>query len=404
MKIIEKDVNELIPYENNPRHNDNAVAAVAKSIQEFGFKVPLVVDIDNVIVAGHTRYKAAKRLGLATVPCMVADDLTDEQIRAFRLVDNKTAEKANWDMDLLSAELAQIKMDLTDYGFLLEPVNVSDIQECDFTITPEQSVQPGDLYALGNHRLLCGDCCDTESIAKLMDGKAADMYLTDPPYNVNYQSKAGKIQNDHMDDDDFRDFLSAAFSVANEVMRPGAAFYIWHSETAGMAFRTACAAVCWQVRQCLIWNKDRFVIGRQDYQWKHEPCLYGWKDGAAHYFRACRKNNTVFTDDLEDKTKDELIQLIREIDMELTVIDEEKPMVNAEHPTMKPVKLMARLIANSTKPGDIVFDGFGGSGSTLMACEQLNRCCYTSELDPVYADVILRRWENLTGRQAVKIN
>ncbi len=405
MNIINKSIDELIPYENNPRRNDAAAELVANSIRDFGFKVPLVIDGSGVIVAGHTRFKAAKKLGIGIVPCIVADDLTDEQIRAFRLADNKTAEKANWDENLLAEELAAIDIDMSDYGFFLEPVDVSGINECDLIVTPIPVAQPGDIFQLGEHRLICGDCCNRDDIDRLMDGTKADLYLTDPPYNVDYEGAAGKIENDNMKSDAFRDFLVSAFSVADSFMRPGAAFYIWHSETEGVNFRTACEATGWKIRQCLIWNKDQFVIGRQDYQWKHEPCLYGWKDGAAHYFRPCRKNNTVFTDSiLEGKTKNELIQLIHDIDIESSVIDEDKPTISADHPTMKPVKLISRLIANSTRPGNIVFDGFGGSGSTLIACEQLGRRCFMSELDPAFVDVIIRRWEELTSKKAVKIN
>lgn len=405
MNIINKQIGDIIPYENNPRNNDAAVDPVACSIRDFGFRVPIVIDASGVIVAGHTRYRAAKKLGMESVPCIVAEDLTDEQIRAFRLADNKTAEKARWQDDLLAEELAAIDIDMSDYGFFLEPVDVSDINECDLSAAlPPAVAQPGDIFQLGDHRLICGDCCSSD-VARLMDGKKADLYLTDPPYNVDYEGAAGKIENDNMKSDIFRDFLVSAFKVANEVMRPGAAFYIWHSETEGINFRASCEAVGWQIRQCLIWNKDQFVIGRQDYQWKHEPCLYGWKDGAAHYFRPCRKNNTVFADSiLAGKTKNELIQLIRDIDIESSVIDEDKPTISADHPTMKPVKLISRLISNSTRQGDVVFDGFGGSGSTLVACEQLGRRCFTSELDSSFADVIIRRWENLTGKKAVKIN
>lgn len=386
MNIIDKSLDDLKPYEKNPRNNSEAVPAVAKSIQEFGFKVPIVIDKNNVIVCGHTRYKAAKKLGLEKVPCIIADDLTDEQIKAFRLADNKTAELADWDMSKLEEELQGLSndFDMEDFGFkeletLDEP---SEIADDDFDDAPpeEPKAKRGDLYQLGEHRVLCGDATDQDDVERLLGGDKADLYLTDPPYNVAYVGKtkdALTIQNDKMADGDFRQFLVDAFSAADAVMKQGAAFYIWHADTEGFNFRGACNDIGWKVRQCLIWNKNTMVLGRQDYQWKHEPCLYGWNDGTHHWY-SDRKQTTV--------------------------IDMDKPVKSPEHPTMKPVPLFAYQIQCSTKPGDIVYDSFGGSGTTLIACEQLQRKAMIMELDPRYVDVIIKRWETLTGKLAVLMN
>lgn len=389
MQIKEILLADLQEYENNPRNNDGAVQAVAESIKSFGWKVPIVVDRDNVIVAGHTRYRAAQRLGLDKVPCIIADDLTPEQCRAYRLADNKTGELAEWDFSALEielAELSEIKLDfdMSDFGFdmseIEEPQEVveDDIPEVDAESEP--ICKQGDIWQLGDHRLMCGDSTDAADVENLMNGENADLLVTDPPYNVAYEGATKDkltIQNDNMKDDEFHEFLNAAFENANSVMREGAAFYIWHADSEGFNFRAACKNTGWKVRQCLIWVKNAIVLGRQDYQWKHEPCLYGWKDGAAHYF-------------IDDRTQS-------------TVWEFNKPLRNGEHPTMKPVELIAKAVNNSSRRDNNVLDLFGGSGSTLIACEQLGRRCFTMELDPKYCDVIIKRWETLTGETAVKL-
>lgn len=238
------------------------------------------------------------------------------------------------------------------------------------------------------------------------------MILTDPPYNVNYEGKTSaalKIENDNMEDTTFAEFLKDSFSNIAAALNPGRAWYIFHSDSEGENFRRAARENLGKVRQCLIWNKNSFVMGRQDYHWKHEPCLYGWKDGDAHYFTDDRTQSTVYEDkgiDFKKLKKDEAIKMLEDIfsdKQSTTVINEDKPARNTEHPTMKPLKLLARFIRNSTKPGEAVLDPFGGSGSTLIACEQLGRKCYTMELDPRYVDVIIERWETLTGQKAVKL-
>lgn len=384
IKIIYKNIDELVPYENNPRDNTAAIDAVAASIKEFGFKNPIIIDSDNVIVAGHTRLKAAQKLKIQNVPCVVADDLTQEQVNAFRLADNKTAELAEWDLELLNSELELIDgIDMTEFGFELDLAEEQEVVEDEFDeeLPEEPQTKLGDIYQLGRHRLMCGDSTDVDSVKTLMGGYKADLLLTDPPYNVAYEGKtkdALKIKNDSMKNDEFREFLREAFAAADDVMKPGAVFYIWHADLEGYNFRSACFDVNWTVRQCLVWNKNTMVLGRQDYQCKHEPCLYGWKDGAGHLWAADRKQTTVLNFD--------------------------KPNRNVEHPTMKPVALFDYQIKNSTKSGDIVLDLFGGSGTTIMACEQNDRNAYVMELDPRYVDVIIKRWEEFTGEKAVKLN
>lgn len=380
MNIIEKPINEVIPYEKNPRINDNAVPAVMKSIDEFGFKVPIVIDKNGTIVTGHTRLKAAKKLGMKTVPCIVADDLTPEQIKAFRLADNKVAEAAEWDMELLNEELdGIIDIDMSDFNFgdITDSPSSEDVVEDDgenIELPSEPKTRLGDLWTIGRHKLMCGDATSEDVLKRLMGGDKADMYLTDPPYNVAYEGKTEDkltIQNDSMEDSAFYQFLVDSFVAADSVMNEGAAFYVWHADSEGYNFRGACRAVEWELRECLIWNKNTMVLGRQDYQWKHEPCLYGWKGGAAHNWYSDRKQTTV--------------------------IDMNKPNRNAEHPTMKPVQLFAYLMENSSKPGDIILDSFCGSGTTLIACEQMGRVARVLEIDPKYCDVIIKRYINLVG-------
>lgn len=380
MNIIEKPINEVIPYEKNPRINDNAVPAVMKSIEEFGFKVPIVIDKNGTIVTGHTRLKAAKKLGMKTVPCIVADDLTPEQIKAFRLADNKVAEAAEWDMELLNEELdGIIDIDMSDFNFgdITDSPSSEDVVEDDgenIELPSEPKTRLGDIWMIGRHKLMCGDATSEDVLKRLMGGDKVDMYLTDPPYNVAYEGKTEDkltIQNDSMEDSVFYQFLVDSFVAADSVMNEGAAFYVWHADSEGYNFRGACRAVEWELRECLIWNKNTMVLGRQDYQWKHEPCLYGWKGGAAHNWYSDRKQTTV--------------------------IDMNKPNRNAEHPTMKPVQLFAYLMENSSKPGDIILDSFCGSGTTLIACEQMGRVARVLELDPKYCDVIIKRYINLVG-------
>ena len=409
MQIVEKNIKDIKPYEKNPRRNDEAVKYVAESIKKFGFKVPIVIDKENVIVAGHTRYKACKKLQIEVVPCVVADDLTEEQIKAFRLADNKVGEMAEWDEELLFQELQEIDMSMDVFGFEEFDIEEEEAEAEEDYYEPELPVEPkaklGDIYQLGEHRLMCGDCTKEEFVDQLTDGEEMDLCVTDPPYNVDYEGTAGKIENDNMDDTSFFNFLYDFYTQMLRSLKSGGVFYIWHADSEGANFRSALKEAGGHVRQCLIWNKNSLVLGRQDYHWKHEPCLYGWKEGAGHYFVDDRSQTTVIEDkiDIDKMTKDEMKQLLKDMledKVSTTVMNEAKPSANDLHPTMKPIKLIARQVSNSSRKGEKVIDFFGGSGSTLITCEQLGRKCYTMELDPKFVDVIIDRWEEYTGRKA----
>ena len=421
MKIVDKPIEWLRPYENNPRNNEQAVEAVANSIKEFGFKVPIVATIDGEIVNGHTRFKAAKFLKLKTVPVLIADDLTEEQIKAFRLADNKTVELADWDVELLYSELDELTgFDMTMFGFEDIDFSLDDFEEdeketgeeADIDSEEKPKVEYGDIFQLGRHRLMCGDSTSAEDMARLIDGAVIDLYVTDPPYNVAYQGgtdEAMTIMNDSMDDVSFRQFLRDAFAVANNHLKPGGAFYIWHADSEGLNFRAAVKETGWLLKQSIIWVKNAIVLGRQDYQWKHEPCLYGWKDGASHYFVDNRSLATVIEEDeenLKEMTKSELISYIKTMQdtSPTTVFYEDKPVRNDIHPTMKPLKLIARCVLNSSKKGDKILDSFNGGGSTLMVCERSERIGYAMELDPVYVERTIKRWEEETGLTAEKVS
>ena len=411
-------IDSIQPYEKNARtHGKADVKSIAESIREFGFKDPIGIWHDT-IVEGHGRLLAAKELGMEKVPIIRLDDLTDEQRKAYALAHNKTAELSSWDQELLEEQLKQLsEIDMSLFGFDMSALGFEEgeAQDDGFVAVPPTQAQSGlgDIFKLGGHYVMCGDSTDPETIAKLMQGQQADLLVTDPPYNVDYTGKtkdALKIENDKKDDAQFREFLVNAIKAADSVMKEGAAFYIWHADSEGYNFRGACRDNGWKVRQCLIWRKNTFVLGRQDYQWAHEPAIYGWKDGAAHYFVNDRTQSTVIEKDklnIDKMKKEEMRDLLKQLlddQIPTTVIEEDKPSRSAEHPTMKPIPLIGRLIKNSSRPGEIVLDTFGGSGTTLMACEQLNRKCYTCELDPRYVDVIIERWEKYTGLKAEKIN
>lgn len=382
------EIEKLIPYKNNARtHSDEQIEKIAKSMKEFGFINPILVDGNLNVIAGHGRILGAKKLGMKEVPCLFIEDLTEEQKRAYIIADNRLAEDAGWDKELLKIELEDLKnmnfditltgFELEDFDFSMEETEVIE-DEFDETVPEEPTSKKGEIYKLGKHFLMCGDSTDINDVEKLMNGVKADMLLTDPPYNVDYEGGNGlTIQNDNMDDETFREFLRVSFFNANSVMKEGAVFYIWHADSEGYNFRGACHDIGWKVRQCLIWCKNTLVMGRQDYHWKHEPCLYGWKEGASHLWASDRKQTTV--------------------------LEFDRPSVSKEHPTMKPVGLFDYLIKNNTNKDDIVLDLFAGSGTSIIACEQNGRIAYSMELDPKYVDVIISRWEKLTGQQAERI-
>lgn len=383
MEIVNKNIEEIKMYENNPRNNDGAVEYVANSIKEFGFKVPIVLDKNNVIVAGHTRYKAAKLLKITEIPCIIANDLSDDQVKAFRLIDNKAAELASWDIDLLNIELENIKdIDMELFNFEISNIldNVVD-DEYEVELPEDPKTKSGNIYKLGNHYLMCGDSTNASDVKKLMNNQLADLIVTDPPYNVNYEGKTDdnlKIMNDNMEDNQFYSFLESAFINLYNSVKDGGSIYVFHADTEGLNFRKAMMSSGFKLAECLVWVKNAFVMGRQDYHWKHEPVLYGWKPGASHYF-------------INDRSQS-------------TVLEFDKPIRNEEHPTMKPIDLIAYLINNSSKKDEIVLDLFGGSGTTMIACEQTNRKAFIMELDPRYCDVIIDRWEKFTNQKAELIN
>ena len=383
MDVKNIPIGEIVPYARNAKkHDKRQIDNVAESIRQYGFVQPVVIDRDGVIVIGHCRVLAAKKLGMEAVPCVCVDDLTPEQVNALRLVDNKTNE-SDWDMDLLSMELPEIDLSAFDFDWGLTEDDSAEIVEDE---APEVSDDPptakrGDVWQLGRHRLMCGDSTSADDVQTLTGGVQIDLFLTDPPYGVDYTGKtkdALKIENDNRSDDEFVSFLSDAFNAADGVMKPGAVFYIWHAILKTWAFESACQMVGWEVRQVLIWVKNSMVMGRQDYQWKHEPCLYGWKGGAGHLWASDRKQTTV--------------------------LEFDRPTKNKEHPTMKPVGLFDYQIQNNTKGGDAVLDLFAGSGTTIIACEQNGRNAFCMEIDPRYVDVIIKRWENFTGEKAVLLH
>lgn len=379
----------LVPYARNSRtHSAEQIDQISASISEWGFTNPILIDPDGGIIAGHGRLLAAQKLGIYEVPCIVADGWTDAQKKAYVIADNKLALNAGWDNDMLAVEFGELKelgFDLPLTGFsddeiaALSPQIVDGLTDED--AVPEVPVEPvtrlGDVWLLGNHRLMCGDSTSVDAVEKLMDGQKADMWLTDPPYNVAYEGKtkaALKIENDSMGDEQFRMFLRDACIAADAVMKAGAVFYIWHADSEGYNFRGACKDAGWKVRQCLIWKKQTMVMGRQDYHWKHEPCLYGWKDGAGHLWATDRKQTTI--------------------------LEFDRPSRNGDHPTMKPVALFEYQMLNNTKGDDVVLDSFGGSGTTLLAAEKNGRKARLMELDPKYCDVIVKRWQEFTGKKA----
>ena len=380
-------IGDLKAYERNAKlHPAEQIQQIKTSIQEFGFNDPVAVWNDNEIIEGHGRLIAAKELGYTEIPVIRLDSLTDEQRKAYMLVHNKLTMDTGFDLELLNIELGSINdIDMTEFGFEFEMFsdNSSEVVEDDYNeeLPEEPKSKLGDIYQLGRHRLMCGDSTDAEQVKVLTNGELVDMLLTDPPYNVAYEGKTKdklKIKNDNMEDTAFRQFLCSAFSAANEVMKAGAVYYIWHAGLEGYNFLGACRDIGWKVREILIWNKNIMLLGRYDYQWKHEPCLYGWKDGASHLWASDRKQTTV--------------------------IDFNKPNKSDIHPTMKPVGLFDYQIQNNTKGGDIVLDLFNGSGTTIIACEQNGRKAYCMELDPKYVDAAVDRWEKFTGQKAVKLN
>ena len=396
LEVREMAVADLVPYANNAKmHPREQIDQIAESISEFGNCDPIAVwhneDGEAEIVEGHGRVMALKQLGIDTAPVICLDHLTDEQRRAYTHVHNQTTLSSGFDEQALIEDMDNLDMDWEALGFseFMPDFEHDDIEDEGM---PEEVVcrcKRGDVWMLGAHRVKCGSSTDPDDMADLLRGGVADLIVTDPPYNValgqhDRPSEAKQlhrrtdglvIANDSWDnDEDFIEFLRSAFELGMDALKPGGAFYIWHADTQRMNFLKACERAGMTIRECLVWVKNVFTLGRQDYQWRHEPCLYGWKDGASHQWYSDRKQSTV--------------------------LEFDKPSSNSEHPTMKPIPLIAYQIENSSKEGDLVLDMFGGSGSTLIACEKLGRKCVTMELDPHYCDVIISRWEEMTGQRA----
>lgn len=378
------DINKLIPYVNNAHtHNAQQINKLRSSLREFGFINPVIIDRDFNVIAGHGRIMAAKEEGINEVPCVFVDYLTEAQKKAYILADNRMAMDAGWDEELLKVEIEALQaedFDLSLTGFDESELagffdTSDDAKDDDFDVDAELEKPPvtksGDLWLLGNHRLLCGDSTREESYTLLMNGKKANLVVTDPPYNVNYQGTAGKIKNDNLENDKFYQFLFDAFTCMEKAMADDASIYVFHADTEGLNFRKAFADAGFYLSGTCIWKKQSLVLGRSPYQWQHEPCLFGWKKNGKHQWYSDRKQTTIWEFD--------------------------KPKKNGDHPTMKPVPLIAYPIKNSSMSNCIVLDPFGGSGSTLIACEQTNRICHTIELDEKYCDVIVKRYIEQVG-------
>lgn len=393
MNIQKIKIESLKPAEYNPRKDlkpeDEEYQKIKKSITEFGYVAPVIVNSNMTVIGGHQRLKVLKELGYTEVECVVVD-LDQEKEKALNIALNKIS--GDWDNDKLEELLAELKqtdidMDITGFSFdevdeILKDITGSKEDDFDLDQALDEIEEPiskrGDVWILGKNRLMCGDSTQKEDVMHLMNSQEADMLLTDPPYNVDYEGKTSealKIENDNMSETEFYNFLLDSFKNMFDSIKYGGSAYVFHADTEGLNFRNAFKSCGFKLAQCLVWVKNTFVMGRQDYQWRHEPILYGWKPGAGHYFVDNRKQSTV--------------------------LEFDKPSRNAEHPTMKPVDLLVYLIKNSSKENDLILDLFGGSGSTLIAAEQTQRRCYTMELAPKYCDVIIKRWENLTGEKAI---
>lgn len=393
MELKKQKIGDLKIATYNPRkelnEKDKEYQKIKNSIIEFGYVAPIIINADKTVISGHQRLKVLKDLGITEVECIVVDlDKTNE--KALNIALNKI--QGDWDEDKLEALLQELKleefdMNLTGFDFdevdeILNDINGTKEDNFDvdsaYEEIEEPITKPGDVWILGKHRLMCGDSAQKEDVMRLMNNQDADMLLTDPPYNVDYvgkTSEALKIKNDNMSDNQFYEFLKKVFENMYSVTKEGASIYVFHADTEGLNFRKAFKDAGYKLAECLIWKKDCFVMGRQDYQWQHEPILYGWKEGAAHHF-------------INDRTQS-------------TILEFDRPRQSSLHPTMKPIDLVARLLKNSSKENDKILDLFGGSGSTIIAAEQLNRNCYTMELDPKYCDVIVKRWESLTNKEAI---
>ena len=377
-------IQKLVPYINNARtHSPEQIKKLRSSLREFGFINPVIIDRDYGVIAGHGRILAAKEEGIKEVPCVFADHLTEAQKKAYIIADNRMAMDAGWDEELLRVEIEALQG--MDFAPLLTGFDEKELaalfddgaeaKDDDFDVDEELEKpvfsKTGDVWTLGRHRLVCGDSTKAETYETLMQGKKANLVVTDPPYNVNYEGSAGKIKNDNMAAEKFYQFLLDAFTNMEKVMAEDASIYVFHADTEGLNFRRAFTDAGFYLSGCCIWKKPSLVLGRSPYQWQHEPVLYGWKKNGKHQWYSDRKQTTIW--------------------------EFEKPRKNADHPTMKPIPLLAYPITNSSMSNTLILDPFGGSGSTLIVCEQTDRSCCTIELDEKYCDVIVKRYVELKG-------
>lgn len=444
MRFETRPLQELIPAEYNPRKKlepgDPEYQQIRSSISEFGYADPIVINSDGTIIKGHQRCFIMMDMGITEAEVVVLDIPDKSKEKALNIALNKIT--GQWDLEKLKEALSELDLegyDFTVTGFqhddlkdLIQQLDIpSEAQDDDFE--PDEAAEKigvpitraGDIWQLGRHRLMCGDATDPEDVKRLMAGSSLDLVITDPPYNVNYGAKTefleayqgqegsrtnSTIENDNMDAERFYCFLLDSFQNTRDVMRPGAAIYVFHAESSGLQFRQAYADAGLKMAQCLIWQKNTFVLGRQDYQWRHEPVLYGWKEGAAHYFIGDRTQDTLLQEeepDFKSMKRQDLVAYIdsfrRQYQDQTTIHYENKPVRNSLHPTMKPIPLIGRLMNNSSRPGWNVGDFFGGSGSTLMAAEQLGRSAFLMELDERNCDVIIQRWEAYTGETAKRL-
>jgi DNA modification methylase len=433
MEIEQYSVNRLIPYGEELKKNKKVVDVMVRAITEYGFRVPVLIRGDGAVVDGNLRLKAAKILKMDKVPVIRVDDLEEMQVKAFRISINKISELADWDEKVLKKEmqfLSKAGYDLDAIGFTNDELERLLFKENDGNKKPEKipaipdspvSIS-GDLWLLDKHRLLCGDATDDESMYRLMFGNVADLIVTDPPYNVNYEGRRTqreKIKNDNQPEEEFYNFLYKSFTLMCEMLIKGGGVYIAHAEAGrvGIIFRHAFLEAGFKLASCLIWRKNHFVISRNDYHWQHEPILYGWKEGGTHKFYGGRDKTTI-----KDLNGLEAMRMVDDNEIEFnvggqiylvrgdnimveelltTVIDCKKPVASKLHPTMKPVALIEKFLNNSSRHGQIVLDPFGGGGSTMIACERNGRMCRMMELDPIYIDVIISRWEEYTGLKAL---
>jgi ParB/RepB/Spo0J family partition protein len=425
MQVQQIKITDIQPYQNNPRKNDRALDTVANSIEQYGFQQPIVVDKNMIIVVGHTRYRAAKKLNFTEVPVLIAGDLTEEQVKAYRIMDNRSNENARWDEDLLFQELEELIKDSTmqevsiETGFTESELNKLFKQQEDpideYLKNQSYKAQHGDLWILGNHRLVCGDSTKAEDLDLLLGHERIDLVWEDPPYGVAYETVNGvnytkeenevrnhKIANDNLTPEQLDLFLDSHLTAVDKYIRPGTVFYWCHDIRFTQQFRDLLQAHKIHISDTLIWKKNRHSNFMSNYAKFYEPILYGWREGSHQWFGKGAPPNAFEVDTLEELTKEQLIKIIQSVDTNYQEVNKENRNIASLHPTVKPIRLIVNHIINSSKMNQIVYDGFSGSGSTLIACERTSRTARCIEYEPKFVDVTIARWQEETGLQAVR--